>query len=118
MKKTSVPGCTVTQKALDLPTRGDEKQDTASFDDGSAVLVTESELDGYDASCDSGLVGNDMLAEHGLACKVQFASRAAISRLSCLWLGCHPDQKSSMKKPGSSIGGNQLSSIAADIQAY
>ncbi|XP_073263850.1 phosphatidylglycerophosphate phosphatase PTPMT1 isoform X3 [Populus alba] len=118
VKKTSVPGCTVTQKALDLPTRGDEKQDTASFDDGSAVLVTESELDGYDASCDSGLVGNDMLAEHGLACKVQFASRAAISRLSCLWLGGHPDQKSSMKKPGSSIGGNQLSSIAADIQVY
>ncbi|KAJ6400229.1 hypothetical protein OIU84_015808 [Salix udensis] len=91
-------------------------KDTAAFDDGSAVLVTESDLDGYDATCDSGFVGNDMLGELSLACKVQFASQAAIARLSYLWPGYQPDQKSSTKKLGSSIRASQLSSINVDIR--
>jgi len=106
----------IIQKALDLPTKEDGKQDTAAFDDGSAVLVTESDLDGYDATCALGVVGNDMLREPSLACKVQFASQAAISRLSCLWLGYQPDQKSSTKKLRSSIRASQLSSITVDIR--
>ena len=104
------------QKALDLPIKEDGKQETAAFDDGSVVLVTESDLDGYDATCDSGVVGNDMLGELSLACKVQFASQAAISRLSCLWPGYQPGQKSSTKKLGSSIRASQLSSINVDIR--
>ncbi|KAJ6971895.1 dual specificity protein phosphatase DSP8 [Populus alba x Populus x berolinensis] len=82
----------------------------------SAVLVTESDLDGYDATCAFGVVGNDMLREPSLACKVQFASQAAISRLSCLWLGYQPGQKSSTKKLRSSIRASQLSSITVDIR--
>lgn len=116
VKKISIPGCMIMQKALDLPTKEDGKQDTAAFDDGSAVLVTESDLDGYDATCALGVVGNDMLREPSLACKVQFASQAAISRLSCLWLGYQPDQKSSTKKLRSSIRASQLSSITVDIR--
>ncbi|XP_057492242.1 phosphatidylglycerophosphate phosphatase PTPMT1-like [Actinidia eriantha] len=54
------------------------KHDLTAFDDGSEVVVTESDLDGYD---DSSLVGNESLAELSLACKVQFASQAAIARL-------------------------------------
>uniref|UniRef100_A0A6N2NDF7 phosphatidylglycerophosphatase n=1 Tax=Salix viminalis TaxID=40686 RepID=A0A6N2NDF7_SALVM len=116
VKKSTIPGCMIIQKALDLPIKEDGKQDTAAFDDGSAVLVTESDLDGYDATRDSGVVGNDMLGELSLACKVQFASQAAIARLSYLWPGYQPDQKSSTKKLGSSIRASQLSSINVDIR--
>ncbi|GFS39315.1 hypothetical protein Acr_00g0062240 [Actinidia rufa] len=65
---------------------------------GSYISMEPStDLDGYD---DSSLVGNESLAELTLACKVQFASQAAITRLSCLRLHCH-DQKPSRKKIGS-----------------
>ncbi|KAJ6320710.1 hypothetical protein OIU78_015991 [Salix suchowensis] len=79
-------------------------------------LLKNPTLMGYDATCDSGVVGNDMLGELSLACKVQFASQAAIARLSYLWPGYQPDQKSSTKKLGSSIRASQLSSINVDIR--
>lgn len=55
------------------------------FDDGSVVLVKESDLEGYKES----FVGNKILAEFSLVCRAQFASQAAMARLSCLWLRCH-----------------------------
>ncbi|KAL7203875.1 hypothetical protein ACSBR2_017016 [Camellia fascicularis] len=95
-----------------------KKQDLAVFDDGSVVVVTESDLDGYDGSYDSDLVGNsESLAELSLACRVQFASQTAIGRLSCLWLRCY-DQKLLRKKFGFSVGTDQLRSIGVDIQVY
>ncbi|GMP42660.1 hypothetical protein CsSME_00012322 [Camellia sinensis var. sinensis] len=95
-----------------------KKQDLAVFDDGSVVVVTESDLDGYDGSYDSDLVGNSKsLAELSLACRVQFASQAAIGRLSCLWLRCY-DQKLLRKKFGCSVGTDQLRGIGVDIQVY
>ena len=83
------------------------KHDLAAFDDGSEVVVTKSDLDGYD---DSSLVGNESLAQLSLACKVQFASEAAIARLSC------HDQKPSRKKIGSSVSSDQLRIICVDIR--
>ncbi|CAK9149402.1 unnamed protein product [Ilex paraguariensis] len=94
------------------------KHDLAAFDDGSVVLVAESDLDGYDESLDSVLVGNKMLAELSLACRVQFASQATISRLSCLWLRCHANQKISSKKLRRSASTDQLGSIGVDIRVY
>ncbi|GFY92713.1 phosphotyrosine protein phosphatases superfamily protein [Actinidia rufa] len=88
------------------------KHDLAAFDDGSVVVVTESDLDGYD---DSSLVGNETLAELSLTCRVQFASQAAIAKLSCLWLRYH-DQKLSRKKLGSSVSSDQIGSIGVDIR--
>ncbi|PSS24110.1 Dual specificity protein phosphatase DSP8 [Actinidia chinensis var. chinensis] len=88
------------------------KHDLAAFDDGSVVVVTESDLDGYD---DSSLVGNESLAELSLTCRVQFASQAAIARLSCLWLRYH-NQKLSRKKLGSSVSSDQMGSIGVDIR--
>ena len=92
----------IVKKTLVLP----EKQDTTVFDDGSVVVVIESDLDGYDASFDAGLSAKEMLGEGSLAGRFQFASQAAIARLSCLWLRCHVDQKTSRKPPGplSSLG--------------
>ena len=87
------------------------KQDTGAFDDGSVVVVTESDLDGYDASVDTGLSAKEMLGEGSLAGRLQFASQAAISRLSCLWLHCHAVQKTS-RTPG------PLSSLGIGIRVY
>ncbi|KAK2980274.1 hypothetical protein RJ640_016952 [Escallonia rubra] len=94
------------------------KLELGAFDDGSVVFVSESDLDGYDESCDSGIVGKDMLAELSLACRVQFASEAAIARLSCIWLRSHASLKLSRKKLGSPVGTDQLGTAGVDIQVY
>ncbi|KAH1080798.1 hypothetical protein J1N35_020559 [Gossypium stocksii] len=95
----------IIKKTLVVPA----KQDTAVFDDGSVVVVTESDLDGYDASFDTDVLSNEMLDEGSLAGRLQFASQAAMTRLSCLWLRCRAEQKASRKL---------LSSLGIDIRVY
>ncbi|MBA0802183.1 hypothetical protein Gohar_012503 [Gossypium harknessii] len=95
----------IIKKTLVVPA----KQDTAVFDDGSVVVVTESDLDGYDASFDTDVLSNEMLDEGSLAGRLQFASQAAMTRLSCLWLCCRAEQKASRKL---------LSSLGIDIRVY
>ncbi|KAG4119437.1 hypothetical protein ERO13_D11G080500v2 [Gossypium hirsutum] len=95
----------IIKKTLVVP----EKQDIAVFDDGSVVVVTESDLDGYDASFDTDVLSNEMLDEGSLAGRLQFASQAAMTRLSCLWLRCRAEQKASRKL---------LSSLGIDIRVY
>ncbi|MBA0685808.1 hypothetical protein Goari_013454 [Gossypium aridum] len=95
----------IIKKTLVVPA----KQDTAAFDDGSVVVVTESDLDGYDASFDTDVLSNEMLDEGSLAGRLQFASQAAMTRLSCLWLRCRAEQKASRKL---------LSSLGIDIRVY
>lgn len=87
------------------------QKEVAAFDDSSVVLVSESDLDGYDESVESGLTHNEVLLDLNLACKgVQVARQAAISRLSFLWLRYHSTtQKMSTKK---------LRSIGIDIHVY
>lgn len=96
------------------------KLDTEPFDDGSVVLVTESDLEGYNENGSySGRVGNEMIEELSVAYRVQFASQAAIARLSCLWLRCHVGTKMSTKKPESSVGNSdQMGGISVDIRVY
>ncbi|XVF33595.1 hypothetical protein REPUB_Repub17cG0181800 [Reevesia pubescens] len=108
VKNDGLPGnscCMIIKKTQVVPA----KQDTATFDDGSVVVVTESDLDGYDASFDTDVSTKEVLGEGSLAGRFQFASHAAIARLSCLWLRCHADQKTSRKL---------LSSLGIDIQVY
>ncbi|MBA0741269.1 hypothetical protein Gogos_014434 [Gossypium gossypioides] len=95
----------IIKKTLVVPA----KQDTAVFDDGSVVVVTELDLDGYDASFDTDVLSNEMLDEGSLAGRLQFASQAAMTRLSCLWLRCRAEQKASRKL---------LSSLGIDIRVY
>ncbi|XP_009801172.1 phosphatidylglycerophosphate phosphatase PTPMT2-like [Nicotiana sylvestris] len=84
-------------EVLDFPAQ----KEVAAFDDGSVVLVSESDLDGYEESVESGLTRNEVLADLNLACRcVQVASQAAISRLSFFWLRYHSSQKMSTKKLG------------------
>ncbi|KAF3789268.1 putative dual specificity protein phosphatase [Nymphaea thermarum] len=107
-------------------------------DDGSIVMITESDLDGYTDGSGStaGIIGNDLLADASFVCKVQFAGQAALARLSCIWLRCHAggDAKSGASRKagltrasiksmeGSCSGGGaaaeQLGGIGVDIPVY
>ncbi|XP_059633869.1 phosphatidylglycerophosphate phosphatase PTPMT2-like [Cornus florida] len=106
VKKTRSNICVVdnlVEKTIGFPAT----HELAAFDDDSLVMVTESDLDGYDESHEYGVMGNVMLAE------LSFASQAAIARLSCLWLRCHGEKlKNSM-----SVGTDQLGSDV-DIRVY
>ncbi|KAK1559841.1 hypothetical protein Q3G72_018959 [Acer saccharum] len=95
----------IVEKYLALPA----KQDEETFDNDSSNC----NLDGYEASCDS---GNEMLADLSLACKVWFASQAAVARLSSLWLQCLADQKTTRKKLETSVNTDESGSIGVDIR--
>lgn len=62
-----------------------KKFEIEPFDDASMVLVKDSDLEGYKES----FVGNKILAELSLVCRAQFASQAAMARLSWLWVRYH-----------------------------
>lgn len=102
-------------------------------DDGSLVMVTESDLDGYDDGRGgaSGIIGNDMCTDVGFVCRVQFAGQAALARLSCMWLRSHSVAKLSSGKvrlspssikgmdAGCSGGGaEQLGGVGVNISVY
>ncbi|KVH91234.1 Dual specificity phosphatase [Cynara cardunculus var. scolymus] len=79
------------------------KLDFEPFDDAAVVLVAESDLEGYNESFD-----NYILAELSLVCRAQFASQAAMARLSCLWLRCHDAvQKIPIPIPTKELGGSE-----------
>ncbi|XP_073278455.1 phosphatidylglycerophosphate phosphatase PTPMT2-like [Primulina huaijiensis] len=92
--------------------------DLEDLDYGSIVVVDESDLDGYEENSDSNIGGRNMMTEVNLACRVQFASQAAIARLSCLWLRTHSEQKVTRKKMGSSVGSSQIGSPGVDVHVY
>ncbi|CAL9213237.1 unnamed protein product [Arabidopsis halleri] len=85
-----------------------EKEVLSLFDDGSVVVVTESDLAGYDEPRNIGGDAScvDVLPELSLACKVQFASQAALTRVSCLWL----------KSPRRQVLVDQLQSLGVNIK--
>ncbi|KAL8495653.1 hypothetical protein ACS0TY_019678 [Phlomoides rotata] len=109
LKKPEAETCVVSspRRILGLPA----KVDLEDFDENSLVLVTESDLDGYEEFPESGSAGQKMLAEVNLAYRVQFASQAAISRISCLWVR-------SREKLPSSVRNSRLESMGVDIHVY
>ncbi|EEF50273.1 Protein-tyrosine phosphatase mitochondrial 1, mitochondrial precursor, putative [Ricinus communis] len=117
VKKTGNPGW-IAKKTSNYLIEEEVKQDLAMSEDGSFVVVTKSDLDGYDVGRESIVGNNKILGELSLVCRVQFASQVAISRLSCLWLGCHANQKSSRKELEGSAGDDQLRSLTVDIQVH
>ncbi|EPS69010.1 hypothetical protein M569_05757 [Genlisea aurea] len=73
------------------------KLTTATPDDldyNSLVLITDSDLDGYEEETTRKPAGGDAK----LACRVQHARQAAISRLSCLWIRGQTWQRASSRK--------------------
>ncbi|XP_042050432.1 phosphatidylglycerophosphate phosphatase PTPMT2-like [Salvia splendens] len=88
LNKSGIKKCVVNSPvtSLSLP----ERSDVEEFDDNSLVLITESDLDGYEENHELGEAGE---SEVNLACRVQVVSQAAISRLSYLWVRCQTGQK-------------------------
>ncbi|XP_042487841.1 phosphatidylglycerophosphate phosphatase PTPMT2-like [Macadamia integrifolia] len=98
-------------------------KDLEAFDEGSVVVITEADLDGYDESRDSSIVGNEVWAELNLVYRVQFAGQAALARLSCLWLRCHARQKLAGEKlsresSSCSMVADKLQGLGVDIRVY
>uniref|UniRef100_A0A2P2MEF0 phosphatidylglycerophosphatase n=1 Tax=Rhizophora mucronata TaxID=61149 RepID=A0A2P2MEF0_RHIMU len=98
-------------------------QDLLAFDDGSVVVITEADLDGYDPSLRSGAVGKEIWADLSVVCRVRVAGEAAMARISCLWLRCRTHQKILNKQVISrqsscSIRADHLGGISVDIHVY
>ncbi|MBA0616824.1 hypothetical protein E1A91_D11G028200v1 [Gossypium mustelinum] len=92
-------------------------RDLVTFDDGSVVVVTEADLDGYDQSLESGAVGSTIWADLSMVYRVRVVGQAALARISCLWITCQAHQKISAKKlatESSCLG----STISVDIHVY
>ncbi|XVF52565.1 hypothetical protein PTKIN_Ptkin05aG0028600 [Pterospermum kingtungense] len=94
------------------PSRG-----LVTFDDGSTVVVTEADLEGYEQSLESGAMASTIWADLSVVYRVRVAGQAALARISCLWLRCQAHQKISSQKLGresSCVGGT----ISVDIHVY
>ncbi|XP_011621180.1 putative dual specificity protein phosphatase DSP8 [Amborella trichopoda] len=89
-------------ESSDLDNLPESSNNWSESGDRSIVLVTDSDLEGYGPE-QAGLVGNDLWAELGLACRVRLVARSAVSgvglvRFSTLWLGCRVGAKISPEK--------------------
>ncbi|KDP39912.1 hypothetical protein JCGZ_03443 [Jatropha curcas] len=97
-------------------------QDAVAFDDGSVVLVTEEDLDGYDPNLESGAVRREIWADLSVVYRVRVAGEAALARISCMWLSCQPHQKILGKqlstKNSHSMSANHLGGISVEIHVY
>ncbi|KAL8136644.1 hypothetical protein V2J09_002645 [Rumex salicifolius] len=88
-----------------------------AFDDCSVVVVTRSDLDGYESTNNEELTagGSHVTAIY----KARMAGEAALARISCLWLRCHTQQKIAGTKGGCAIGAaDQMSHVTVDIHVY
>ncbi|KAL2903119.1 putative dual specificity protein phosphatase DSP8 [Bienertia sinuspersici] len=93
------------------------------FDDCSVVVVTKSDLDGYDSSKPLNVEDSQILADLNVIYKVRVAGQAALARLSCLWLRCQTQQKIAdeqlLRQGSCTIRADQISgSLTVDIHVY
>ncbi|KAF7828454.1 putative dual specificity protein phosphatase DSP8 [Senna tora] len=88
-------------------------RDLVTFDDGSVVVVTESDLEGYDPSICSRT--GEIWADLSVVYRVRVAGQAALARISCLWLRYGTHQKVSTEKLSST---NHLQGISVNIHVY
>ncbi|KAG2309112.1 hypothetical protein Bca52824_028860 [Brassica carinata] len=87
------------------------------FDDGSVVVVTHSDVEGYDDDSRRSMnvaAGNELwaaAADLSMVYRVKVVGQAALARISCMWLGLREDQK---------LSGKNLSmrGISVDISVY
>jgi len=91
------------------------------FDDCSVVVVTKSDLDGYDSSKQS-VEDSQILADLSVIYKARVAGQAALARLSCFWLRCHTQQKIAeeqlLRQGSCTITADQISGLTVDIHVY
>ncbi|KAL3331080.1 hypothetical protein AABB24_034734 [Solanum stoloniferum] len=92
------------------------RRNLLAFDDGAVVVITETDLDGYNSSVDSRVAGSELWADLNLIYRVRVAGGAALARLSCMWLRCHTDQKIPNQKL--TAESKQLESFTVDIHVF
>lgn len=111
----------VADKVFRAP-RSTASQELVAFDDSSVVIVTESDLDGYDSSLISTDEGGEIWADLSVVYRVRVAGQAALARISCPWLQCRAQQKIPGNKLGRvsscSISADHMGDINVDIHVY
>lgn len=99
-------------------------KDLVTFDDGSVVVVTESDLEGYeyDPSIQSGAVSSEIWADLSVVYRVRVAGQAALAGISWLRLRYFSQPKISgnkMSRENScTIRTDHLGGISVDIHVY
>ncbi|KAG5028343.1 hypothetical protein JHK87_011857 [Glycine soja] len=99
-------------------------RDLVMFDDNSVVMVTESDLEGYNPSSQSGAMASEIWADLSVVYRVRVAGQAALARISCLWLRYGTTdpkistEKLSSRESSCSIRANHLGEISVDIHVY
>ncbi|XP_027334767.1 putative dual specificity protein phosphatase DSP8 [Abrus precatorius] len=119
-----VVGCAPTSGLLVRTSKvASASRDLVTFDDSSVVIVTESDLEGYDSSNQSGTMAGEMWTDLSVVYRVRVAGQAALARISCLWLRYGTtNQKITTEKlsreSSCSISANHLGGISVDIHVY
>lgn len=96
--------------------------DLVPFDDGSVVVVTKSDLEGYEPIMESGDEGSEIWADLSAVYRVRVAGQAALARISCLWLRCRAHQNYSgenlSRESSCSLRADHMGGISVDIHVY
>ncbi|KAM7279865.1 hypothetical protein ACFE04_006999 [Oxalis oulophora] len=99
-------------------------QDLVPFDNESVVVITKSDLDGYDSSLEPVGPVSQVWSDLQVVYRVQAAAgQAVLARISCMWQGNGSHQKiNSNEKLGKASGcmmsGSPLSGVSVDIEVY
>ncbi|XP_017422572.1 phosphatidylglycerophosphate phosphatase PTPMT1 isoform X2 [Vigna angularis] len=91
-----------------------DSQDVVIFDDSSFVMVTGSDLEGYNPSNESRTVASEIWADLRVVYRVRIAGQAAFQRISCLWLRYGTNHNTFTAKPSN----RHLGEINVDIHMY
>lgn len=104
-----------------IPRRFFTAADLFAFDDGSVVLVTNADLDGYDPNRECGDEGREIWADLSVVYRVRHAGQAALTRLSCLWLRCNTNKNVASKQlhpERSCMMSNRVGDFTVNIHVY
>ncbi|OIV93368.1 hypothetical protein TanjilG_21079 [Lupinus angustifolius] len=97
-------------------------RDHVMFDDSSVVVVTESDLEGYDPSIHSGTMTSEIWTDLSVVYRTRVVGQAALARISCLWLRYSTNQKISSEKlsreSSCTIRTDHSGGISVDIHVY
>ncbi|KAJ7944714.1 Dual specificity phosphatase [Quillaja saponaria] len=114
--------CSPTTDLIMRATGAIASQELVAFDDGSVVVVTKSDLEGYESSLDSANVASEIWADLSVVYRVRVAGQAALASISCLWLRCRTHQQISSEKLGGESScatrTGRLGGISVDIHVY
>ncbi|CAI9095695.1 OLC1v1031690C1 [Oldenlandia corymbosa var. corymbosa] len=97
-------------------------QDLVAFDDGSVVIITNADLDGYEGNEETGIIRNEIWTDFSLIYRVRVTGKTALAKLSCLWFRYHTPQKllgeEVVAEESRSLVGSDVGGFTLDIHVY